>query len=400
MQNQFTESHFLQRLQESVTLEFARRSRELKAQGKDIISLSIGEPDFNTPDFVKEALKKAIDENYSHYPPVNGFLELRKAISDKLSRENNLCYSPDEIVVSTGAKQCIANTLLALLNPEDEVIILAPYWVSYKQIVELTGAKVVELVGDIQNDFIVSKEQLAEAVTDKTKLIMYSSPSNPAGAIYTEEQLRGFAEIIASQENLWVLSDEIYEYITYGEKCFSIGSIPEVRDRVITINGLSKGYAMTGYRLGYMAAPLPLAKACSKIQGQFTSGTNAATQIGAIAAIQQGSKGLDDMVKTFESRKYLLKKELSEIPGFVTNDPKGAFYLFANIEAYKETADGAVKFTDTSKLCIHILENYGVAMVPGEAFGMPWHVRLSYASSEKDLLEAAKRLKQAFANFK
>lgn len=393
-------SNFLNRLNESVTLAFAKKARELKAEGKNVISLALGEPDFNTPDFIKTALKKAIDDNYSHYAPISGFAELKQAICNKFKRDNNIEYLQENIVVSTGAKQSIFNCLMALLNPEDELLIISPYWVSYRQIAELTECTIKEVSGSIENDFKVSSQELEAAITSKTKLIMFSSPCNPSGTVYSEKELKAFAEVLKKHPNTFFLADEIYEYINYGEKHFSIASIKEVKEQIITINGLSKGYAMTGYRLGYMAANKALAAACTKLQGQVTSGANSVTQMAAITALEANPDDFKPMVTSFQKRRDLAINLLSDIPGLVCNIPQGAFYIFADVSHYKNHTYNGRKFDNTLDLCTQFLEDFLIATVPGEAFGVEWHIRMSYASSETDIREACSRLKLAFAQLK
>lgn len=396
----FETSELLKRLSESVTLSFAKKARELKESGKEVVSLALGEPDFNTPDFIKEALKKAIDDNYSHYTPIAGYNEIRDAICRKFKRDNGIEYTRDNIVVSTGAKQCIFNVMLSLLNPEDELLIIAPYWVSYRQIADLTQCSIKEVCGTIENDFKITSDELRNAMSDKTKLVIYSAPSNPSGAIYSEQELNEFANVFLDFPKSFVLADEIYEHIHYGEKPFSLASIPSVKERVITVNGLSKGFAMTGYRLGYMAASKNIANACIKLQGQVTSGASGITQIGAIAALDADPKIVHHFVDSFKQRRDLMLGLLNEIPGLKCNIPEGAFYIFANIEHYKGMQLNGERFEDGLELCTSFLEHFLVAVVPGEAFGAPWHIRLSYASSEADIIEACKRLKVAFQSLK
>lgn len=392
----FQSSELVQRLTESVTLSFAKKARELKDAGKEVISLALGEPDFDTPDFIKEAVKKAVDENHSHYTPISGYNSLRDAICEKLLRDNNIAYKRENIVVSTGAKQCIFNVMLTVLNPEDELLIIAPYWVSYRQIADLTQCRIKEVCGTIENDFKISPQELESALSDKTRMVIFSSPSNPSGAIYSKLELEAFAQMFEKFPDAYVVADEIYEHIHYGEKPFSLAAIPSMKERVITINGLSKGFAMTGYRLGYMAAPVDVANACAKLQGQVTSGTNAVTQQAAITALQADPKVVGSLVASFKKRRDLMLSLLNEIPGVRCNIPEGAFYVFANIEAYKNKKFKGQKFDDSLALCTTFLEHFLVALVPGEAFGAPWHIRLSYASSEADIREACKRIKQAF----
>lgn len=387
-------------LAESETLAMTRRSRELRAQGYDVINLSIGEPDFDTPEHVKNAAKQAIDENYSHYTPVPGYPELRQAIAQKLKRDNNLDYTAEQIVVSTGAKQSLANAILCLLNPEDEVLIPAPYWVSYKEIIKLTGAQGVFIEGTIQNNFKVSPEQIEAAITPATKLFIFSSPCNPSGTVYTLDELRAFADVFARHPQVFIISDEIYEYINYNGKHFSIASFDDIHDRVIIINGLSKGFAMTGWRLGYMASNKEIAKACEKLQGQITSGTSSITQRAAIVALQTDPGKSDDiklMLDAFKYRRDLALSLLREIPGFKTNTPDGAFYLYPEISAYYGKSYGEIKILSCNDLCDYILDVAHVAIVPGSAFGSHDCIRISYATSEDNLREAISRITKAMS---
>ncbi len=387
-------------LAESETLAMTRRSRELRAQGYDVINLSIGEPDFDTPEHVKNAAKQAIDENYSHYTPVPGYPELRQAIAQKLKRDNNLDYTAEQIVVSTGAKQSLANAILCLLNPEDEVIIPAPYWVSYKEIIKLTGAQGVFIEGTIQNNFKVSPEQIEAAITPATKLFIFSSPCNPSGTVYTLDELRAFADVFARHPQVFIISDEIYEYINYAGKHYSIASFEDIHDRVIIINGLSKGFAMTGWRLGYMASNKEIAKACEKLQGQITSGTSSITQRAAIVALQTDPSKSDDiklMLDAFKYRRDLALSLLREIPGFKTNTPDGAFYLYPEISFYYGKSYGENKILSCNDLCDYILDVAHVAIVPGSAFGSHDCIRISYATSEDNLKEAISRIAVAMS---
>ena len=379
-------SNLLKRLPESATLAMARISRELKAEGHDVISLSLGEPDFDAPDFVKEACKKAVDDNYSHYPPVNGYAELREAISTKFKRDNNLDYSPDQIVVSTGAKQSIANVVYALVNPGDEVLLPAPFWVSYEAMVQLAGGIPVHIPTKIENDFKITAEELKAHITDKTKLMIYSSPCNPSGSVYTETELKSLAEVIKSNPNFYVVSDEIYEHINYLGQHSSLGTIDGVFDQVITVNGVSKAFAMTGYRIGFIGAPSWIAKACAKMQGQVTSAPSGVSQIAAKAAVSADPKDVSYMKEAF-----------SEIPGLKLNTPEGAFYIFPDCSELLGTTTPKGKTINTgSDLCMYLLESEYVALVAGEAFGSAGCFRLSYAASEEQLKEAASRMKRAF----
>jgi len=390
-------------LAESETLAMTRRSRELRAEGFDVINLSIGEPDFDTPDHVKEAAKEAIDNNYSHYSPVAGYPELRQAIADKLKRDNGLNYTFDQIVVSTGAKQSLANAILCLLNPGDEVIIPAPYFVSYRELIKLSGAKGVFIEGSVQSDFKVTPEQIEAAITPATKVFLFSSPCNPSGTVYTYDELKAFADVFALHPNVFIISDEIYEYINFTGKHHSIASFENISDRVIIINGLSKGFAMTGWRLGYMAANKEIAKACDKLQGQITSGSCSITQRAAIVAMNTDpaeSSEIRMMVEAFKYRRNLAISLLHETPGIKINVPDGAFYLFPDVTSYFGKTDGNRVILSGSDLCDYILETSFVAIVPGSAFGSPDCVRISYATSEDNLREAIKRINEALLKLK
>lgn len=390
-------------LAESETLAMTRRSRELRAQGFDVINLSIGEPDFNTPDHVKEAAKEAIDQNYSHYTPVPGYPELRQAIANKLKRDNGLSYTAEQIVISTGAKQSLANAVLCLINPGDEVLIPAPYWVSYKEIIKLAGAKGVFIDSSIQNDFKVTPQQLEEAITPKTKLFMFSSPCNPSGTVYTADELRAFASVFERHPHVFIISDEIYENINFTGKHSSIASFDSVYNRVIVINGLSKGFAMTGWRLGYMAASKEIAQACDKLQGQITSGTCSITQRAAIVAMNTNPAESDDirmMVDAFRYRRDLAISLLRELPGIKMNVPDGAFYLFPEVTFYYGKSNGERVILSGSDLCDYLLDTAFVAIVPGTAFGSPDCIRISYATSEDNLREAIRRISEALSKLK
>ncbi len=390
----------LQNLSESQTIAMAKRSREMQVQGIDVISLSLGEPDFNTPDFIKESAKKAIDDNYSKYTPVPGFLELREAICSKLERDNKLQYNPNQIVVSTGAKQSIANVVLSLVNPGDEVIIPKPYWVSYLEIVKMAEGVPVFIETSIENDFKITAEQLKEVITDKSKLMIYSSPCNPSGSIYSKEELESLSEVIKTKSDLYVISDEIYEHINFTGKHESLAQFPSIYNQVITINGLSKGFAMTGWRLGYIAAPEWIADACDKIQGQFTSATCSITQRAAIDAMLCDPKEMEYMKDAFLERRDFVLNGLSQIEGFKLNKPEGAFYVFPDISGLfgKKYNDDLIN--TATDLSMFLLNEAHVAVVTGEAFGSPNCIRLSYATS-KDLLELAiKRISTAVSKLK
>ncbi|HPF64837.1 pyridoxal phosphate-dependent aminotransferase [Lentimicrobium sp.] len=393
-------SERIYRLAESETLAMTRRSRELKEQGFDVINLSIGQPDFNTPDYIKQAAREALDQNFTFYPPVNGYLDLRKAICQKLKRDNNLDYTPDQVVVSTGAKQALANTMLSLVNPGDEVIVPAPYWVSYREIVKLAEGTSVVIKTGVETDFKVTPDQLEKAISPKTKVFIFSSPCNPTGSVYTREELAALAAVFQAHPGIFIISDEIYELINFKGSHESIAQFPELKDRVIIINGVSKGFAMTGWRLGYCVAAPEIAKACDKIQGQFTSGASSISQRAAIAAIITNpaeSEELKNMIETFRNRRDLFLKLLDEIPGFRTNVPDGAFYIFPDVTWYYGKSNGSVKINNGTDLCNYLLDHAHVALVSGEAFGNPDCIRLSYATSNKELTEAARRIKESLA---
>ncbi len=390
-------SNRLKQLSESATLAMARMSRELKAQGHNVIALSLGEPDFDTPEFIKDSAKNAIDNNYSHYTPVPGLLELREAISKKLKRDNKLDYSPDQIVVSTGAKQSIANVCLSLLNSGDEVILPAPYWVSYYELVKLGEATPIVVKSSIDNDFKMSPQDLENAITPNTKMIIFSSPCNPSGTVYSQQELEELAKVLENYPNIYVVSDEIYELINFGVKHFSIARIDSIRDRVITVNGVSKGFAMTGWRVGYIAAPQWISSACNKIQGQVTSATCAIAQKATETAMLASPSEVKYMRIAFQKRRDLMLEILSEIPGIRTNKPDGAFYIFPDVSHYFGKSDGEKTISNTSDFSMYILNDAHVALVAGEAFGSPNCVRISYAASEENLIEAVKRIKKSLA---
>ncbi len=389
-------SQRIQNITESATLEMTRRSRELKAQGFDVINLSIGEPDFNTPEPVKEAAKEAIDNNITHYPPVAGFRELQEAIAKKLKRDNNLDFSPEQIVVSNGAKQSLANIFLSILDPDDEVIVTAPYWVSYADIIKLAGGKVVALPTSIEDDFKLNPRNLEAAITPKTKAFLFNSPSNPTGMVYSKEEMAGLAAVLKKYPDILVVSDEIYEHINYSGKHVSIASFPEIKKQTVVVNGVSKCYAMTGWRIGYMAGPLFLAKACTRLQGQYTSGPGTISQMAALKAMKnppQNSAYIHDMVSAFKTRRDLLVKMMDEIPGIKTYVPRGAFYLFPDISSYFGKSDGETVISNATDFSLYLLDKAHVALVTGEAFGDPDCVRISYATSSDLLEEAVKRIK-------
>lgn len=377
----------------SQTLAMAAKARELKAAGKDIISLSLGEPDFNTPDFIKDAAIEAINQDYNSYTPVDGYVELKEAICTKFIRDNNLDYQPNQIVVSTGAKQSIANVAQVLLNPGDEVLLPAPYWVSYSAIATLCEAKYVEIPSSIENDFKITPEQLEAAITPKTKMIFFNSPNNPSGTIYSESEYRALAAVLEKYPQIFILSDEIYEHINYGEKPFSFAAIKNMYDRTITVNGLAKAFAMTGWRIGYIGAPAWIAKACTKMQGQITSGANCIAQRAAITAVLAPISKIQFMVDEFKDRRDMVLELLGEIEGFKLNTPPGAFYVFPDISAFFGKSIKNRIINNANDFSMLLLEEANVATVTGEAFGAPNCIRLSYAASVEQLQEAIIRIK-------
>jgi len=390
-------------LSESETLAMTRKSRELKAKGYDVINLSIGEPDFNTPEFIKDAARDAITQNKTHYPPVSGYPELRQAISEKFKRDNDLEYSPEQIVVSGGAKHSIANVMLCLVNKGDEVVVPAPYWVSYKEIIKLAEGVPVVVEASFENDFKITPEQLEAAISPKTKVMIYSSPCNPTGSVYTKEELKGIAEVIAAHPDIYIISDEIYELIRFEGDHYSIAQFDFIKDRVITINGVSKGFAMTGWRIGFMAASLEIAKACDKMQGQVTSATCSISQYAALEAMKcdpDTNAEIKNMVETFRERRDLVFGLLEEIPGFRNNLPAGAFYFFPNVSDYFGKKFGDQPINNSNDLCIYLLNHAHVALVPGDAFGDPDCIRISYATSKKILITAIARINDALAELK
>lgn len=380
---------------ESATLQMTAKARKLKQEGNDVINLSIGEPDFDTPQFIKEAAKDALEQGYTKYTPVSGLLELKQAIQRKFKRDNNIDYSLDEIVVSNGAKQSIANVCMSLVDEGDEVIIFAPYWVSYLEIVQLAGGIPVIVKAGIENDFKVLPQQLEDAITEKTRLVIYSSPCNPTGSVYTLAELEAFAEILGKRDEIYIVSDEIYEYINYTGGHASIAAIPAVKDQTITVNGFSKGFAMTGWRLGYIGAPKEVAKATDKMQGQFTSGAASFSQKAAALALDTDLAETHKMRDVFLSRRDLILGLLKEIPGVKCNVPEGAFYVFPDVSYYygKKTEDGST-IEDGDQLCEYILEKAYVALVAGSAFGADECIRISYAASDKEIVESCRRLKE------
>lgn len=380
----------------SATLGMAAKTRELKAEGKDIIGLSLGEPDFDIPNFIKEAAIEAIQQNYSKYTPIDGYLELREAICEKFKRDNNLNYKPSQIVVSTGAKQCLANVALAMLNPGDEVIFPAPYWVSYKEIAKMAGGVPIEVHTTIENNFKITPAQLEAAITPKTKMVWFNTPCNPSGSIYSKDELEALAVVLRKHPHIFILSDEIYEYINFtNERVTSIAEIDSLYEHTITINGMSKAFAMTGWRIGYMGAPEWIAKACSKVQGQITSGTNAIAQRASIAALKAPKSKIQYMVDEFKRRRDLVLQLLSEIHGFRLNVPEGAFYVFPNVSHFfGKTLRGCI-INNATDFSLYLLEEAMVATVTGEAFGDANCIRFSYAASENDLREAIRRIKES-----
>ena len=384
-------------MEESATIAMSRKSRELKALGKDVISLSLGEPDFNTPDFIKDAAKEAMNNNFTKYMPVPGYDDLRESISHKFQRDNDLRYSKEQIVVSTGAKQSIANVVMTLINPGDEVIIPAPYWVSYIEIVKVSGGIPVIVNAGIEKDFKISGDDLSKAITPKTKLMIFSTPCNPTGSVYSKEELRSLADVLQSNPNVIALCDEIYEHINFESKHESLAQFDDIYEQVVTVNGVSKSWAMTGWRLGYIGAPLKIASACSKVQGQFTSGTCSISQKAAIAAMNADPIILKDMISAFKSRRSLVLDWLNQIPGIKTNDPGGAFYVFPDCSYYFGKTNGKTTINSSSDLCLYLLEESLVAVVTGDAFGDANCFRISYAASEETLNEAMRRIKDALS---
>jgi len=379
----------------SQTLAMAQKSRELKAKGIDIISLSLGEPDFNTPDYVKEAAKKAIDDNYSKYPPVPGYTDLREAISKKFKEENGINYSPEQIIVSAGGKHSLINVILSIVNPGDEVIILAPYWVSYYDQIIIAEGKPVVIVAKLENDFKIKPEQLEAAITSKTRLIIFNSPSNPTGMVYDRKEMEKIARVVEKHEGVFMISDEIYEHIIFTGEHISMASFDFIYDKVITVNGVSKGYAMTGWRIGYIGAPLWIAKACNKLQGQFTSGVCSIAQRAALAAIQGKGDSRQVMKAAFLRRRDLICGLLKNVRGIKVRIPQGAFYVMPDISFYFGKSDGETKIANSEDLALYLLDKARVATVGGDAFGAPECLRISYATSDDLLVEAVKRIKVA-----
>lgn len=382
----------------SATLAMAAKARELRQEGKDIIGLSLGEPDFNVPEFVKEAAVNAVNENYHSYTPVDGYGDLKNAIITKFKRDNNLEYSPSQIVVSTGAKQSLANLAMVLLNEGDEVLLPAPYWVSYSDISKLAGGIPVEIPTSIESDFKITPESLKAAITPKTKMMIYSSPCNPSGSVYSKKELRALADVLVDYPHIIVISDEIYEHINFTENHASMAVFEDMYDRTVVVNGVSKAYSMTGWRIGYIGGPEWIARACNKMQGQITSGANCIAQQATITALESSPSKIKYMIDAFKERRKLILGLLSEIPGFKTNQPQGAFYVFPDISYYFGKTLQGKTINSASDFSMYLLENANVATVTGEAFGNPNCIRISYAASEEDIIEAIKRIKESLFN--
>ena len=379
----------------SATLAMAAKARELKAEGKDIIGLSLGEPDFNTPDFIKDAAKTAIDENYNSYTPVDGYAELKQAIITKFKRDNNISYQPSQIVVSTGAKQCLANVALVLLNEGDEVILPCPYWVSYADIVKLSDGAPVEVVTSIETDFKMTPQQLEAAITPKTKMIWFSSPCNPSGSVYSKSELRALADVLKNYPNIYIVSDEIYEHINFVGAHASMAEFDDMYDRTITINGVSKAFAMTGWRIGFLGAPEAIARACNKMQGQITSGANCIAQRAVITALEASPTKVQYMIDEFKVRRDLILGLLKDIDGFTCNTPEGAFYVFPDVTAFFGKTLNGTLIKNATDFSLYLLEAALVATVTGDAFGNPNCIRISYAASQDQIIEAISRIKKA-----
>lgn len=388
----------IKQLGESATLKMAKKSREMRGQGIDVISFSLGEPDFDTPEFIKDAAKKALDEGYTYYPPVAGYGELREAICKKLKRDNGLHFEPEQVVVSTGAKQTLANIVMSLIDPGDEVLIPAPFWVTYPEQVALAGGVVKTIETSVEVDYKFTAEQLDDALTQQTKLLIYSSPTNPSGSSFTLDELRAIAKVIEKYPQLIVVSDEMYEYISFDAKHESLAQFDAIKEQVVIVNGVSKGFAMTGWRLGYLAGPLWLAKACAKFQGQITSGTNSIAQRAMIAAMEAGPASVQNFVDTFKNRRDLILKLLGQMPGVKTNTPTGAFYVLPDISSFfgKKTPDGDV-IGNSEDLAMYILQEGEVAMVAGAPFGVPSCIRISYANSEDQIKTGMERMRVTLA---
>ena len=393
-------SSLLSRFNEPETLKMAKLGRELRAKGIDIVDLSLGEPDFDTPEHIKEAAKKAIDDNWSHYTPVPGYLELREAICRKLKRDNGLEYTPQQIVVSTGAKQSLANTVLCIVDDGDEVIIPTPYWVTYSELVKIAEGVVVPIETTIESNYKITPEQLEAAITDKTKLFMFSSPCNPSGSVYSREELKGLADVFAKHPQIYIMSDEIYEYINFVGGHESIAQFAEIKDRVIIVNGLSKGFAMTGWRLGYIAATAEIAKACEKLQGQFTSGPNSIAQIAGVVALTASLDPTFAMVKEFERRKKRVQELVCDIPSFKCYIPEGAFYIFPDISSLFGKSDGQTTVQNSEDVCMYLLHTANVSTVTGSAFGSPKCIRIGFANSMENIEKGFLRIKEALDKLK
>lgn len=393
-------SSLLDRFAEPETLKMAKLGRELRAQGIDVIDLSLGEPDFDTPQHIKDAAKKAIDDNWSHYTPVPGFLDLREAVCTKFKRDNNLDYKPENIVVSTGAKQSLANAILALVDEDDEVIIPTPYWVTYSELVKIARGKVVEIHTTTADNFKITPAQLEAAIADRSRVFLFSSPCNPSGSVYSKAELEGLVEVFRRHPGIQIISDEIYEYINFVGSHESIAQFADIKDRVIIVNGLSKGFAMTGWRLGYIAASPAIAKACEKLQGQFTSGTNSITQKAAVVALTTDLRPSMEMVKEFTRRRKRVMELLREIPSVICAEPDGAFYVFPDMSSYFGKTDGQTRISNANDLCMYLLNTAHVSSVMGDAFGDPKCVRFSFANSMEKIEEGWKRIKAALAKLK
>ncbi len=380
-------------MEESATLKMANLAWELKDQGKDIISLSLGEPDFDTPEFIKKSAIKAIENNVTHYPPVPGFKDLKKAICEKFKRDNNLDYRPEQIVVSTGAKHSLMNLCLALVNPGEEVVLPAPYWVSYMAMVKFAQGTPVVITTDISTDFKITPKKLEEALTQKSKLFIFSNPCNPSGSVYTKKELEELAEVFSHYPDCYIISDEIYELINFSDSQFSLGNVDSIKERVITVNGVAKGFAMTGWRIGYIGAPLEVAKACTKLQGQFTSGANSIAQMATMAAVQADPKELEKMKITFLERRDLIIEKLKQVPGLKVNEPMGAFYVFPDVSSFFGKSYKEQKIHNADDLCMFLLSDALVATTAGDAFGCPKNIRISYANSKEQIITAVERIK-------
>jgi aspartate aminotransferase len=393
-------SSILQRFNEPETLKMAKLGRELRAKGIDVIDLSLGEPDFDTPEHIKQAAKKAIDDNFSHYTPVAGYLDLREAVCFKLKRDNDLEYKPENIIVSTGAKQSLANAILAIVDDNQEVIIPTPYWVTYSELVKIARGKVVEVRTTVENGYKITPAELEAAITPKTKMFLFSSPCNPSGAVYSKKELEALAVVFRKYPNIYIISDEIYEYINFVGKHESIAQFSDLKDRIIIINGLSKGFAMTGWRLGYIAASVEVAKGCEKLQGQFTSGATAVTQRAAIVALTGDLRPSEEMTEEFTRRRKRVLEIIKEVPGVKCFEPEGAFYIFPDVSYYYGKSDGVNKVSNASEFCMYLLNTAHVSSVMGDAFGEPNCVRFSFANSMANIERAWIRIKEALSKLK